>query len=49
MTLSRPSDKAAVTDKGRYLTVFKKQPDGSWKAVADMIAPTCLLKASAPT
>jgi uncharacterized protein (TIGR02246 family) len=38
MTLSRPSDKTAVTDKGKYLTVFKKQPDGSWKAVADMIS-----------
>jgi len=38
MTLSRPSDKAPVTDKGKYLHVFKKQPDGSWKAVADMIS-----------
>jgi len=38
MTLSRPSDKKAVTDKGKYLTVFKKQRDGSWKAVADMIS-----------
>jgi len=38
MTLSRPSDKAAVTDKGKYLHVFKKQRDGSWKAVADMIS-----------
>ena len=38
MTLSRPSDKTAVTDKGKYLTVFEKQQDGSWKAVADMIS-----------
>jgi len=38
MTMSRPEDKTAVTDKGKYLTVFKKQPDGSWKAVADMIS-----------
>jgi uncharacterized protein (TIGR02246 family) len=38
LTLSRPSDKTAVTDRGKYLTVFKKQPDGSWKAVADMIS-----------
>jgi uncharacterized protein (TIGR02246 family) len=37
MTMSRPKDKTAVTDKGKYLTVFKKQSDGSWKAVADMI------------
>jgi uncharacterized protein (TIGR02246 family) len=25
-----------VTDRGKYLTVWKKQPDGKWKAVADM-------------
>ena len=24
------------TDKGKYLAVFKKQPDGTWKCVADM-------------
>jgi ketosteroid isomerase-like protein len=38
MTMSRPSDKTAVTDKGKYLTVFKKESGGSWKAVADMIS-----------
>jgi uncharacterized protein (TIGR02246 family) len=37
MTMSGPKDKTAVTDKGKYLTVFKKQADGSWKAVADMM------------
>ena len=36
MTMS-DKDKKPVTDKGKYLTVFKKQGDGSWKAVADMI------------
>jgi ketosteroid isomerase-like protein len=25
-----------MTDKGTYLKVWKKQPDGSWKCVADM-------------
>jgi uncharacterized protein (TIGR02246 family) len=25
-----------VTDRGKYVTVWKKQPDGKWKAVADM-------------
>jgi ketosteroid isomerase-like protein len=25
-------------DKGTYLTVFKKQSDGSWKAVEDFTA-----------
>jgi uncharacterized protein (TIGR02246 family) len=37
MTMSSPRGKKPVTDKGKYLTVFRKQPDGSWKAVADMI------------
>lgn len=38
MTMSDPKDKKPATDKGKYLTVFKKQSDGSWKAVADMIS-----------
>jgi uncharacterized protein (TIGR02246 family) len=37
MTMSSPKGKKPVTDKGKYLTVFKKQADGSWKAVADMM------------
>jgi len=37
MTVSNPKDKKPVTDKGKYLTVFKKQANGSWKAVADMM------------
>ena len=37
MTVSNPTDKKPVTDHGKYLTVFKKQPDRSWEAVADMI------------
>jgi uncharacterized protein (TIGR02246 family) len=27
-----------MTDKGSYLTVYKKQPDGSWKIVQDVAA-----------
>ena len=27
-----------MTDKGKYLKVWKKQPDGSWKCVADMFS-----------
>jgi len=38
MTMSAPKGKKTVNDKGKYLTVFKKQADGSWKAVADMIS-----------
>jgi len=37
MTTSSPRDQKPVTDEGKYLTVYKKQPDGSWKAAADMI------------
>ncbi|HXB67186.1 MAG TPA: SgcJ/EcaC family oxidoreductase [Candidatus Acidoferrales bacterium] len=37
MTVSDPKTKKPLTDKGKYLTVFKKQADGSWKAIADMV------------
>jgi uncharacterized protein (TIGR02246 family) len=35
MTITEPKTKKLMTDKGKYLTVFTKQADGSWKAVAD--------------
>ena len=35
MTMTNPKTKKPVTDKGKYLTVYTKQADGSWKAVAD--------------
>jgi ketosteroid isomerase-like protein len=28
--------KKPVVEKGKYVTVYEKQPDGSWKAVADI-------------
>jgi ketosteroid isomerase-like protein len=34
-TMIDPKNKKPMTDKGKYLTVFTKQPDGSWKAIAD--------------
>ena len=37
LTMTDPNTKQPATDKGKYVTVFKKQADGSWKAVADMI------------
>jgi ketosteroid isomerase-like protein len=37
MTVSDPKDQKPVTDTGKYLTIYRKQADGSWKAVADMI------------
>ncbi len=35
LTITDPKTKQPMTDKGKYLTVYMKQPDGSWKAVAD--------------
>ncbi|HYW47549.1 MAG TPA: SgcJ/EcaC family oxidoreductase [Bryobacteraceae bacterium] len=35
MTMTNPKTKKPVTDKGKFLTVYAKQADGSWKAVAD--------------
>jgi uncharacterized protein (TIGR02246 family) len=35
MTMTDPKTKKPMTDKGKFLTVFVKQPDGSWKAAAD--------------
>ena len=33
-----PTSKKIVSDSGTYLTVYKKQQDGSWKAVEDFAA-----------
>ena len=35
--MTNPKTKKPVTDKGKYVTVYKKQADGSWKAVADIL------------
>ena len=35
MTMTNPKTKKPMTDTGKYLTVYAKQADGSWKAVAD--------------
>ena len=37
MTMTDPKTKKAVTEKGKYVTAFKKQADGSWKAAADIL------------
>jgi uncharacterized protein (TIGR02246 family) len=37
MTTSDPNTHAPVTEKGKYLTVYRKQADGNWKAVADTV------------
>ena len=35
MTTTNPATRAAMTEKGNYLTVYRKQADGSWKSVED--------------
>ncbi|HJU74575.1 MAG TPA: SgcJ/EcaC family oxidoreductase [Gemmatimonadaceae bacterium] len=35
MTLT-PKQGKAVNDKGKYVTVWQRQPDGSWKAIRDI-------------
>lgn len=32
----QPEGGQATTDRGKYVTVRKRQPDGSWKLVADI-------------
>ncbi len=36
LTATDPASKKAVTERGRFLTIFRKAADGSWKAVQDM-------------
>jgi uncharacterized protein (TIGR02246 family) len=38
LTITDPRTKKPVTDKGKYVTAYKKQSDGTWKAVADMVS-----------
>jgi len=35
LTMTNPKTKKPLTDKGKYLTVYTKQADGSWKVAAD--------------
>jgi uncharacterized protein (TIGR02246 family) len=35
MTVTNQKTKKPVTETGKYLTIYRKQADGSWKAVAD--------------
>lgn len=39
MTSTDPETKKPVDGTGSYLTVYRKQADGSWKAIEDFITP----------
>ena len=36
MTYTEPRTGMTLIEKGKYVTVYKKQDDGSWKAVEDI-------------
>jgi uncharacterized protein (TIGR02246 family) len=36
ITMSDPATKQAATEKGHYLVLWRKGPDGSWKVVRDV-------------
>jgi uncharacterized protein (TIGR02246 family) len=36
MTATDPVSKKVIHDHGSYVTTYRKQPDGTWKAVADI-------------
>lgn len=37
MTITDPKTKKPINDHGSYVTDYRKQADGSWKAVADVV------------
>ena len=39
LTTTNPSTRAPVVSTGNYLTVWKRQGDGSWRAVEDFAVP----------
>ena len=36
MTYTEPKTGMTLIEKGKYVTVYQKQPDGTWKAVEDI-------------
>jgi uncharacterized protein (TIGR02246 family) len=36
MTMTDPASKQVMHDRGSYVTTYRKQPDGAWKAIADI-------------
>lgn len=46
MTMTDPVSKRVIHDHGSYVTTYAKQPDGSWKAVADIATSETMPTAS---
>jgi len=36
LTATDPPSKKVATEKGRFVAIFRKQPDGAWKAIQDI-------------
>jgi ketosteroid isomerase-like protein len=49
MTMTDPASKAIIHDHGTYVTTYRKQPDGTWKAVADIATSEVPPPMPAPT
>jgi uncharacterized protein (TIGR02246 family) len=53
MTMTDPQTKQVINDHGSYVTTYRKQPDGTWKAVADIatseVPPPAPLPPPAPS
>jgi len=49
MTMTDPATKKPMNDHGSYVTTYRKQPDGSWKAVADIVTSEVPMAPVAPT
>jgi uncharacterized protein (TIGR02246 family) len=37
LTMTDPNSKQVINDHGSYVTTYRKQPGGSWKAVSDIV------------
>jgi uncharacterized protein (TIGR02246 family) len=52
LTMTDPASKQVINDHGSYVTTYRKQPDGSWKAIADIatseVPPLMPAPAAAP-
>jgi len=49
LTLTDPESKRLINDHGSYVTVYRKEPDGSWKAVSDIASSAVPPPPSSPT